>query len=435
MTALADTPVLHPLQPVAACLEAVGEALESAPPGPLPQGDAETLAMLVTEATRVERMLRELRLRLARAAEASRVADSDASSGTDAWLAKLTGSNAAVMRGGLWLARMLQERYPAVREAFAAGDLGEAHARIIVRSAEEMPSVVTDEERDTAVAALVEACVSRRMNTKSLRRKARRMLDAVKKAYADQQESDMVKDEEKRAAAETWLNLQDNGDGTWSGRFVIPDAQARMLLTHLQHLSSPRRMSRNQAGEPVVDQTIADATGNHMGLSWTETMGQALVELCEHLPTDGLAQHGRVGATIAIHLDHQRLLDGLAAARLDSGGEMSVGEVRRLACGAGIIPVVYGGASQPLDVGRESRLHTKAQRLVLSGRYDTCAAEGCQRPFAWCEIHHPHAWAEGGATDMANALPLCGWHHRRAHDERYDLRHLPSGEVRYRRRT
>jgi hypothetical protein len=435
MTALADTPVLHPLQPVAACLEAVGEALASAPSGPLPTGDAETLAVLVTEATRGERMLRELRLRLARAAEESRVADSDASSGTDAWLAKLIGSNAAVMRGGLWLARMLQERYPQVREAFAAGDLGEGHARIIVRAAEEMPSAVTDEERDTAVAALVEACVRRRMTTKSLRRKARRMLDAIKKAYADQQESDMVKDEEKHASAETWLNLQDNGDGTWSGRFVIPDAQARMLLTHLQHLSSPRRMSRNQAGEPVVDQTIADATGNHMGLSWTELMGQALVELCEHLPTDGLAQHGRVGATIAIHLDHQRLLDGLAAAHLDAGGEMSVGEVRRLACGAGIIPIVYGGASQPLDMGRESRLHTKAQRIVLSSRYDTCAAEGCQRPFAWCEIHHPHAWAEGGATDMANALPLCGWHHRRAHDDRYDLRHMPSGEVRYRRRT
>jgi hypothetical protein len=435
MTALADTPVLHPLQPVAACLETVGEALESAPSGPLPVADAETLAVLVTEATRSERMLRELRLRLARAAEESRAAESDASSGTDAWLAKLTGSNAAVMRGGLWLARMLQEHYPSVREAFAEGDLGEAHARIIVRAAEEMPSAVTDEERDSAVMALVEACVQRRMNTKSLRRKARRMLDAVKTAYADQQESDMVKDEEKRAAAETWLNLQDNGDGTWSGRFVIPDAQARMLLTHLQHLSSPRRVSRNQAGEPVVDQTIADATGNHMGLSWTEAMGQALVELCEHLPSDGLAQHGRVGATIAVHLDHQRLLDGLAAARLDAGGEMSVGEARRLACGAGIIPIVYGGSSQPLDVGRESRLHTKAQRIVLSGRHDSCAAEGCQRPFAWCEIHHPHAWAAGGATDVANALPLCGWHHRRAHDDRYDLRRLPSGEVRYRRRT
>ena len=49
--------------------------------------------------------------------------------------ARLTGSTAAVMRGGLWLARQLEERYPVVREAFAAGDLGEAQARVIVTAA------------------------------------------------------------------------------------------------------------------------------------------------------------------------------------------------------------------------------------------------------------------------------------------------------------
>jgi hypothetical protein len=139
------------------------------------------------------------------------------------------------------------------------------------------------------------------------------------------------------------MDLQDNGDGTWSGRFVIPELHGQLLATHLQHLSSPRRMTRNLAGDPVIDRTVADATGNFHGLSWTESMGMALLELCEHLPTDGLAQHGRVGATVVIHLDHDRLLDGLAAAHLDSGGELSVSETRRLACGAGILPAVYAG--------------------------------------------------------------------------------------------
>ena len=97
------------------------------------------------------------------------------------------------------------------------------------------------------------------------------------------------------------------------------------------------------------------------------------------------------------------------------------------------MPIVYGGQSVPLDAGREARLHNKAQRIVLSDRYDACAAEGCERPFAWCEIHHPIHWAEGGRTDLTG-IPLCGWHHRRAHDGRYDMRHLPTGEVRYRRR-
>lgn len=434
MTALEATRELHPLQGVAACVEAIAEALDRAPAGPIPACSADVLEVVVVEAARVERQLGELRLRLARAAEASRAAEVDASSGTDAWLARLTGSTAAVMRGGLWLARMLEERYPAVRDAYAQGGLGEAQARIIVRTAEQVPVHVPDHERTAAVEALVTQAVERQLNTKTLRRRARRMLEVINRAYADQHEAALLAAEERQAEFETWFCLDDNGNGTWSGRFVIPELHAHLLQTVLEHLRSPRRLSRTTTGEPVTDPTITDATGNFSGLSWTESMGQAFLELCEHLPTDGLAQHGRVGVTLAVHLDHDRLLDGLGAAHLDSGAEISAGQARRLACGAGIIPAVYGGASVPLDLGREARLHTKAQRIALSGVHDTCAAEGCERPFAWCEIHHPHAWALGGTTDLANALPLCGWHHRRAHDNRYDLRRLTSGQVRFRRR-
>ena len=434
MSVAAPTPDLHPLQGVATCVEVVGAALAQLPAGPIPAGDVDLLELLVAETARVERQLGELRLRLARAAEESRAAESDASSGTDAWLARLTGSSTAVVRGGLWLARMLEERYPAVRAAYASGGLGEAHARIIVRTAEQIPDHVTAADREEAVQALVDETVRRRWDTARLRRRARRMLEVVDRVSADQHEADLLSAQERRADRETWMSLQDNGDGTWSGRFVIPDLQAHLLLTALHHLSSPRRSGRSRAGQAVVDATVAEVSGWAPTLSWNEALGQALVELCEHLPTDGLAQHGRVGATVAVHVDHERLLDNLGAARLDSGGEISAGEARRLACGAGILPAVYGGASVPLDLGREARLHSKAQRMALSAQHDSCAAEGCQRPFAWTEIHHLEPWAHGGRTDLANALPLCGWHHRRAHDGHYDLRRMTSGEVRFRRR-
>ncbi len=430
MSAVAHPPDLHPLQGVASCLEAVSVALADLPAGALPPGDPDAVAGLVSEVARVERQVRELRLRLARAAEESRACEADASSGTDAWLARLTGSTAAVMRGGLWLARQLAEGYPVVREAFAAGDLGEAQARVIVTAAEEIPSVVSVDDRATAVAHLVEQAVSRRLSAGALRRRARRMLAVVDEAYADHHEAALLTQQERHAAGDTWLSLHDNGDGSWSGRFVLPDLQAHLLMTRLQHLSSPRRMSRNRAGEEVVDETVIDFPGP----SWSEGLGAAFCELIENLPVDGLTGHGRVGATLAIHLDHQRLLDGLGAARLDSGAEITAGEARRLACGAGIVPMVYGGASLPLDLGRASRLHSKGQRIALSAVHDTCAAEGCQRPFAWTEVHHLRPWAEGGPTDLANAVPLCGWHHHRAHDHHYDLRRLTSGEIRFRRR-
>ena len=130
-----------------------------------------------------------------------------------------------------------------------------------------------------------------------------------------------------------------------------------------------------------------------------------------------------------------RLRDGLASAGIDTGVSIAASEARRLACNAGLVPAVLNGRSEVLDLGRSRRLHSEPQRRALSLHYDTCAAEGCERPFAWCEIHHVDPWSEGGRTDLAKGVPLCGHHHRRAHDRRYSMRTLSSGEVRFRCRT
>ena len=44
---------------------------------------------------------------------------------------------------------------------------------------------------------------------------------------------------------------------------------------------------------------------------------------------------------------------------------------------------------------------------------------GCDRPYAWCELHHEDPWSHGGRTDLDLAVPLCGYHHRRMHDPRF----------------
>jgi hypothetical protein len=119
---------------------------------------------------------------------------------------------------------------------------------------------------------------------------------------------------------------------------------------------------------------------------------------------------------------------------LESGASLSNEEVRRLLCEASVMPMVMSGRSVPLDLGTASRLFTKAQAIALSAMHDSCAAEGCDRPFAWCELHHRRAWADGGLTDLANAAPLCGYHHRRVHDVRYEHVWLADGSVRFRHR-
>jgi len=49
----------------------------------------------------------------------------------------------------------------------------------------------------------------------------------------------------------------------------------------------------------------------------------------------------------------------------NTGGRISAAEARRLACTAGIIPMVLGGKSQVLDVGRKRRFHTEGMRVAI----------------------------------------------------------------------
>ena len=89
---------------------------------------------------------------------------------------------------------------------------------------------------------------------------------------------------------------------------------------------------------------------------------------------------------------------------------------------AQLIPVVLGGASEVLDLGRSRRLFTKAQRLALAERDDGCAWPGCPHPPSYTEAHHIRWWeAHAGPTDLRNGVLLCSSHHHRVHHDDWDI--------------
>ncbi|WP_442940300.1 DUF222 domain-containing protein [Nocardioides sp. B-3] len=136
---------------------------------------------------------------------------------------------------------------------------------------------------------------------------------------------------------------------------------------------------------------------------------------------------------VTIPLD--KLLAGIGVATTGTDGRITASEARRLACTGNIVPVVLGGKSEVLDVGGAQRLFTAAQRRALAVRDKRCRARGCDMPAARSEAHHLHAWSQGGKTDLTNAILLCSHHHHRAHDDRYLHDRLPSGDLRFHRRT
>jgi hypothetical protein len=89
----------------------------------------------------------------------------------------------------------------------------------------------------------------------------------------------------------------------------------------------------------------------------------------------------------------------------------------RLRAAAAVLPPVLGGGpTQPLDVGRTTQVVQPAQRTALAVRDGACVFPGCERPLAWCEAHHLRHWLHGGPTDLANLALLCRAHHRAVHE-------------------
>ncbi|MDZ5621542.1 DUF222 domain-containing protein [Nocardioides sp. HM23] len=175
--------------------------------------------------------------------------------------------------------------------------------------------------------------------------------------------------------------------------------------------------------------------GRRTGSPYPRRLGQAFCALLEHLDPTKLPQHGGDSTTVMVTIGLDSLRAELSAGSTVGGEALSATAIRRLACNSAIIPVVLGGKGEILDLGRSRRLFSPAQRKAMRLRDQGCRAEGCTIPAAWTEAHHLKPWADGGNTDLGDAVLHCNHHHHRAHDPHYTAERLPNGDIRYHRRT
>ena len=145
-------------------------------------------------------------------------------------------------------------------------------------------------------------------------------------------------------------------------------------------------------------------------------LGHAFCEYVTRYPIDRLPQAGGVDATIVVTMTLENLLgDSQTPALLDTGDPITADQARKLACEAGIIPIVLGGKSKILDLGRSKRLYDRYQRIAIRHRDQHCTSQGCDWPAAMCHVHHNIPWSRGGKTDLADGRLLCPRHHSYAH--------------------
>ncbi len=305
---------------------------------------------------------------------------------TVAWLRHHCHFSHSVASARVGVARRLDE-LPETAAAFAAGDIGVDHVRAV--------ALVRDEAARATVTAAEAALVAYAVQSTPV--EVARLVRHVVHAAAPEV---MVADFE-RMHRDRWLAISE----TFGGAFAIdgmldPEAGAT-VRTALHALVAAQR-------DPGDERTAA------------QQRADALTELARQALDAGLPETGgeRPHLTVTTDLATLERRAGAPAAMVGWAGPIPGEAARRLACDAKVSRIVTAGESQPLDLGRTTRVVPPALRRALEIRDGGCAWAGCDRPPPWTDAHHVEHWADGGPTDLGNLTLLCRRHHRAVHEGR-----------------
>jgi hypothetical protein len=360
------------------------------------------------------------------AAAGETIAEVTGARSTAAWLADQTRDNPGTVRRHAALADALDQRWHQTDQALAVGAVNLAQATVMVAALDGLPKELGDDLRVKAEVYLVEKAAV--LGPRELQVLGRGLLEHLAPDIADAHEYQKLLAAERRANAATRLSMRRRGDGSTDLKARIPDTTAGRLTAFLNAFTAPRRHHQMNQTEP--DEFAALPVDRQRGIGF--------VALLENIPSTSLPRHGGTATTVMVTLDYATLLADATDAGFaitSTGQTVTAGRARRWACQAGIVPVVLGGDSEILDLGRSRRLVSEAIRKALNLRDQGCTTLGCTMPAAFCEAHHVVPWSRGGKTSLDDCKLLCPWHHHRAHDPDWKTRHHPHGKTSFHRRT
>ncbi|SNR27080.1 HNH endonuclease [Haloechinothrix alba] len=306
---------------------------------------------------------------------------------------------------------------PAAGRAHRAGEIDGEHVEAIAGALGELPGEVPVAEREEGERILVE--LAQRSTPAVVRRAGRHLV-----ARLDPDGKRPRDDEPARPRRELLLGWRRDGRLGFSG--VLDRETGQQLQTALSPLAKPRPAENGERDERSTGQRHGDAFAEMIDLVLDEgklpTEGGEKPRLIVTLPWDELRDAATSSTT-----DTTTGASEAAGALVNHDMPVTGEQARRIACDAGVIPAVLGTRGEVLDLGREQRLVSTAQRRALTLRDGGCVFPGCDRPHRWCHAHHIHHWADGGTTDLANLALLCGEHHRLIHHSDWQIHPGPDG--------
>jgi hypothetical protein len=387
---LVALPRVSPRSDIAAVLARVTAAVDA-----LAQVDVSVLSgdaalTVLRAAEELRRRADAVRLKALARVEVTRVARAHGANGAEGLL---DGIQPGEAKRDVLLARKL-DAHARVAEAMSRGEITSGHARVITTLTDQLPPMV----RAKGEARLVEA--AKVMDPVALGKEAKRVLNDV---HPDGPR--LLQEQEMGAKRRREFAMVPADRGyVLAGRLDVEGAA--VLSAAIDGLSAPR---------PSTDEGPDPRTPG-------QRRGEALVEMARRfLAGDQAPDSGGARPRVVVTLSLEQLRgDAQTTAMLAAGAvdePISAEAARRAACDATILPVALGGAGEVLDLGRERRTVSRAQRRALQHRDGGCAFPGCGRPPSWTDAHHIRPWARGGATDLDNLVLLCGHHHDLVHHD------------------
>lgn len=275
---------------------------------------------------------------------------------------------------------------PSVARAFAEGEVSESAVLVLASAREAAPDAFARSEE-----ALVEA--ARTMAFGELRRATETWQTAVA--------PDRALEDEDRRHERRRLDICPTADGMTSVRAELDPEEGQVLITTIR---------------AQMDAETRSASGPDLRTP-TQRRADALGEICRRWL--GSPERPNIGGErphVVVTIDLESLVERSGRrSELPDIGSISPETARRLACDADVTRVITRAGSEPLELGRRTKVVPPGLRRAIAVRDRGCRFPGCERPPGWCDGHHVRHWADGGETSLSNLVLLCRPHHRAIH--------------------
>lgn len=289
-------------------------------------------------------------------------------------------------------------RYAALRDAVLEARVPVSGAAVVVDEYERIAHRLRPEYKEPVLEGMVEvAAVGGPRDVRGIRKQlvARYGFDGE------------FQGEQDRLRERTSLSQpMDDGSGLFEYRLVADAESKAVIEAAVQALSAPR---------PADGEPDRRPSGQRRFDAFVEVVRRGVAS-AQGVPTTPKAE---LFVTMDLGDLVARANAGTVFGSGDAGELLGPETVRRIACDAGIVPVVLGTRGEIVELGRRHRLFTSAQVRALWLRDQHCTFPDCEVPAAWCDGHHLWHWADGGATGLGNAALLCGRHHTVVHAKGY----------------